>query len=35
MDIAGRLLVNGGDIGVGDTMIIVAVTEHHVLSGSL
>ena len=34
MDISGRLLVNGGDIGVRGTMIIVAVPEQHVLSGA-
>ena len=34
MDIDGRLPVNGGEIGVRYTMVIVAVPEQHVISGA-
>ena len=35
LDIGGRLLVNGGEVGLRGTIIILAVPEQHALSGAL
>ena len=34
MNISRQILMNGGDIGFVGTMIIVAVSEQHILSGA-
>ena len=34
LDIGGRLIVNGEEVGVGFTMVIAVVPEQHILSGA-